>query len=309
MQRDKQVNIFVTGNKGAGKSSLINAIIGECEMIETGFVSYSIININGVKFKIWESSGLQDLTKTDDEIINKITTQIKQECTHIHLLLYCLRMDKKESDDELKIKRVTDCFGPEIWETSIIALTFANMVLPPKEMDIAELSPIYFEQKLAEYKCEIIQILRKYQMNERKATEIAVIPTGYYKPTRMIPNHFKLPDREDWFNKFWITCVDRMKNTALGLVPLLLSRKDFVKLDINSKTKVALRKESDFLVKELEEKNKKIERLSEQVKRLQNKLLEADQETQHKLRQKESEMKNKFKIELEKLKGKNNQPS
>ncbi len=235
--RDKPVNILVTGKTGAGKSSLVNAITGNVNADEgkglkgvTRLVKKYSLQINGVDFNIWDSPGFQDITESDAAIANKITSQLKKECTDIHLLLYCIRMDKDriESNDQLAIMQLTDCFGPEIWKTSVFALTFANKVTPPPKMDTDERAPIYFEDRLAEYKREFIKILERCHMNAEDAAEIAVIPIGYHTTLRSCPKPYILPDREDWFNPFWITCADRMKETALA--PLLLSQRDRIKL-------------------------------------------------------------------------------
>ncbi len=226
----KRVNVLVMGRTGVGKSTLVNTIMKkfdgkEGKELKSDVTSYPI-EINGVQYNIWDTSGLQDRGIKDNEILDNITTQLKQECTHIHLLVYCLRMDtdRIESNDELAIKRLTDCFGPEIWELSVIALTNANKVFPPPDKDTDELAPIYFKERLKQYEDEIIKILRKCQMDEHKASEIAVIPIGYNTPTREIPNPYTLPDRENWFDRFWITCAERMKATAP--VSLLMSQKN-----------------------------------------------------------------------------------
>ncbi len=237
MVRGKPVNILITGKTGAGKSSLVNAVIGNVSAIEgrdlkgvTRLVKKHSIQINSVDFNIWDSPGFQDITESDAAIANRITTQLKRECTDIHLLLYCLRIDtdRLQRNDELAIMQLTDIFGPEIWKTSVIALTFANKVTPPPNMDTDELAPIYFNQRLGEYKSELIKILEKCHMNAEDAAKIAVIPIGYHQPTRSISNPYILPDRKDWFNPFWITCADRMKETALAL--LLISQRDRIKL-------------------------------------------------------------------------------
>ncbi len=183
---------------------------------ETRTVTRCSIVDNGVQFNIWDTPGFHGFTETDDVILDNITTQLKQECTHIHLMVYCLRMDidRIGFSEELAIKRLTDCFGPKIWEISVFALTFANKVYTPPDMDTDELAPKYFEQRLEDYKHQIINILvNKCRMY---ASEIAVIPTGYHRPTRWIPNQYMLPDRDDWFNPFWITCAERIQETPLS---------------------------------------------------------------------------------------------
>ncbi len=190
--------------------------------------------VNGVQFNIWDSPGVQDLTETDDAIIQKIKTKLTQECTDIHLLLYCLRMntDRIESNDELAIKRLTECFTPRIWEISVFALTFANKVDPPKEMDTDRLAPIYFKRRLEQYKHQIITILKKCKMDERKASEIAVIPTGYHTTSRSHPGDpYKLCqlDGREWYNPFWNICGKRMEATAL--ISLFYAHKDNMDLE------------------------------------------------------------------------------
>ncbi len=221
------------GRTGAGKSSLINAIIKKLDAKEgkelkgeTSDVTSYPIEINGVQYNIWDSSGFQDRGITDDVILDNMLTQL-QICKHLNLLVYCLRMDtdRIEKNDELAIMRLTDCFGPKIWKVSVFALTFANKVDPPPDMDTDELAPNYFKQRLEEYKLEITKVLvKKCRMDEQKASEIAVIPTGYNMQTRSIPHPYKLLDREDWFNPFWITCADRMTKTARN--PFFLVQKD-----------------------------------------------------------------------------------
>ncbi len=308
---------MVTGKQGAGKSSLVNAINGRQQVAYEGkclggvtreVTRYSTV-VNGVQFNIWDTPGLQDTTESDDAILDKITTQLRQECTGIHLLVYCLRMntDRIEISEELAIKRLTDCFGPKIWEMSVIALTFANKVDPPTDLDTDDLAPLYFNQRLEQYKHQIINILGyKCQMYERKASEIvAVIPTGYHQPTRSIPNPYMLPDRGDWFNIFWIACADRMKETACRL--------DFVKLHVR-KTNVAedLLKKDEKIKMQAEQHQPILKRMQqeheakmreqeknilEEKEKWQKKQLETEQETERKLQQMEREMRNELQIE------------
>ena len=43
---------------------------------------------------------------------------------------------------------------------------------------------------------------------------VPVVPAGYWKPAPRLPNPWKLPDRPDWFNCFWLTCALRMEQDA-----------------------------------------------------------------------------------------------
>ncbi len=233
---------MVTGKTGAGKSTLINGLIGLGQVAPVGkdlggvtreVTSYSK-EINGVQFNIWDAPGLQDTTESDDVTLDGITAKLKQdlEGTDIHLFLFCHRMDtdRLKRSDELVFKSLTDHFGRKIWEISVIALTFANKDDPPDFDEIEdeesrrEEVQKYFKQRPIEYKNKIVDILKKRGMDEQKASQIAVIPTGYHKKTDKIPNPYKVLDIEDWFNQFWITCAERMKETAL--VPLLMSQRN-----------------------------------------------------------------------------------
>ncbi len=214
---------------------MINAIIGKEIVIEgkdlkgeTQYVtSYSTEIHDDVQYNIWDSSGLQDRGITDKVILDKITTKLVQQCTHIHLLVHCLRMDtdRIEKNDELAIMRLTDIFGPKIWDMSVIALTYANKVEPPPDSDEdSAMRETFFKQRPIDYREKIIKILIKCQLNEQKASEIAVIPTGYHKPTRNRPNPSKVLDIEDWLNPFWIKCAERMKETAIE--PLIRTQRE-----------------------------------------------------------------------------------
>ena len=49
-------------------------------------------------------------------------------------------------------------------------------------------------------------LIEKVKVRPEIAKRIPVIPTGYHKKTRKIKDPFCLPDRDDWFRKFWEAC-------------------------------------------------------------------------------------------------------
>ena len=72
--------------------------------------------VNDIKFKIWDSPGLQDITEEDEAITLKIAQTLKEHCHHLHLLLYCIRMDRDRVElSELKaIKELSQVFTAKV---------------------------------------------------------------------------------------------------------------------------------------------------------------------------------------------------
>ena len=229
----ESINILLTGKTGVGKSSITNAIIGEILAKEgkdldgvTRHVSCHETTVNHINFKVWDSPGLQDITEEDGEITKRIMQALKQHCSHLHLFLYCIRMDRFriEISEFEAIKQLSQLFSPKIWESAIFALTFANRVIPPPDMATDEEEAQWFKERIKEFQERIVKALVKSGVPEDRAKRVPVIPTGYHKPTKRMPNPRKLFDRPDWFNPFWHSCAKQMEvNTIMALLPRKLN--------------------------------------------------------------------------------------
>ena len=235
----ESINILLTGKTGVGKSSIINAIIGEIladEGKDLGGVTRDVTchekTVNRIKFKVWDSPGLQDITEGDDEITERIMQTLRQYCSHLHLFLYCIRMDRDrvERSELDAIKQLSQLFSPKIWESAIFALTFANRVIPPPEKETDEEEAQWFKERIKEFQEKIVRALVENGVPEDKAKQVPVIPTGYHKPTKRMPNPRKLYDRPDWFNPFWHSCAKQMdENTIMALLASQKHRVEVVK--------------------------------------------------------------------------------
>ena len=212
--------------------------------------------VNDINFEIWNSSGLQDITEKDDVITERIKKTLKQNCPHLHLLLYCIRMDRDRVEvSELEaIKQLSQVFTPKIWDTAVFALTFANRVLPPSEMETDEEVTEWFKKLINEFQEVIVRALVESGVPQDKAKLVPVIPTGYHKPTRLMPNPRELYDRPDWFNPFWHSCINHTEETAR--IPLWAKSKTISQQENELSNK---QQELEKREKELEEQLRQLE--------------------------------------------------
>ncbi len=263
----------MTGKTGTGKSSLINAIVGKDVVKEgkdlggvTRAVTLFTAEIDDVTFNIWYSPGLQDTTEDDGAITGRIKSTLKENCHQLHLLLYCVRMDRDrfEKNEEEAIKHFTDIFKPKIWETSVFALTFANHVLPPSERDTDEDAPKWFKERIGKFQKKIVNALVSAGMDREKALNVQVIPTGYHTANRHMPNPRELLDRNDWFNPFWYTCANSMHEHALMSFMRFAPQRHRLKL--HSKKSALEKKQGQDKAHELEKMESDIEQKIKEVR-------------------------------------------
>ena len=222
MGNNKQLTILITGKTGSGKSSLINGLVGRTVTKEGEELTSSTKHVSGyafcqgdVKFLVVDSPGLQDLETEDKEEFDFIKQQLVCISLSFDLVIYCIDMTSKRVDnsDKLAICHLTECFGESIWENAVFTLTFANDV--QKQQSFQGTAKEWFTEKLQKFKTVLDTILtNKANVSRKVAEEIPVVPAGYWKPGEGISNPWKLPDRPDWFNVFWVTCALRMEKSA-----------------------------------------------------------------------------------------------
>ena len=289
---------MLTGKTGVGKSSIINAIIGNNlahEGKDLGGVTREVTSykttVNDINFEIWDSPGLQDITEKDDVITERIKNTLKRNCAHLHLLLYCIRMDRDRVEvSELEaIKQLSQVFTPKIWDTAVFALTFANRVLPPPEMDTDEEAAEWFKKRIKEFQEVIVRALVESGVPQNRAKQVPVIPTGYQKSTRQMPNPRELYDRPDWFNPFWQSCANHMEENAL--IPLLASQKHRVKV-VEGKTSSEQAEEYAQQQQELQKREKELEEKARQE--------ELEMEKKHQQIAEEKKLEEKHRMEEQK---------
>ena len=219
----QSLTILLTGKIGSGKSAIVNGLVGtmvskEGEMLTSSTPDVSMYGLckGGVQFCVVDTPGLQDRAVTDKKTLSRIKEQISHTCKSviIDLVIYCIDMTRQriDSSDELAVSHLTKCFGESIWKNAIFVLTFANNASPPLSYEGKEAD--WFEERIGQFEQGLHDVLTAAKVSEKISKTVPVVPAGYWKPTARLPDPWKLSDRHDWFNCFWLACALRMEQGA-----------------------------------------------------------------------------------------------
>ena len=222
----RQLKLMVIGEAGQGKSTLINALIGqevakEGENFKAGTNSIQEYRLeqNDVQIAIWDTPGFGMESKEEDE--KTVELLRNSDCYPIDLALFCFRMDGTRFPTRVHtdtIQKITEVFDKSFWQHCLFVLTFGNNVeqLCPDGEELA----FFFSNRVLELEKEFQKALKKHAgLTDVELERIRAVPVGSYKQGMFRKNPWALPDREDWFVMFWIECTDHMRNCA---VPILL---------------------------------------------------------------------------------------
>uniref|UniRef100_A0A1X7TZC0 G domain-containing protein n=1 Tax=Amphimedon queenslandica TaxID=400682 RepID=A0A1X7TZC0_AMPQE len=218
-QRRDPINILVIGPTGAGKSTLVNALLGDA-VAEEGAGAGSVTSevkgykgkYEGIQLRVYDTAGFSDTRgKSGNSIVEEIA-----EANKFDLILICIRMDNRAGEGVRKMFKVLGKnLRQEMWERSIIVLTFANMYL--------QLGSI---RKSPKNKAEIINSeIKDFQGHVRRFLS----PTLRKETIDEIPfciageedDERKLPTTDDWLKELWDQCIKRSSEDAGNFLKLI----------------------------------------------------------------------------------------
>ena len=203
------ISVFVSGKTGTGKSTLVNALLGEKVAKqgdtldpETSEVQSFKGNIQGIDVTVWDSPGLQDGTKNE----SKYLKDIRKKCNgKIDLLLYCISMSTTRflegTHDMEAMNKLTKTLGPEVWENAVVVLTQANIEIGSMEEMVEHYESVEakFNERLVEWKSAIVQHLKdKVGLSVELAENVQILPAGRAE----IPIFFN--GHRPWLSHLWL---------------------------------------------------------------------------------------------------------
>ena len=111
---------------------------------------------------------------------------------------------------------------PDVLQNTVIALTQSNGITYPEEYDNEKDDVIHFTKVFQEYKDNIEASLSKCNISKDIIEALPIVPTGYHRMTRSIPNPWRLHAHcRHWLQPFWLMCLMRCKD--VGRAALIMS--------------------------------------------------------------------------------------
>ncbi|KAL3827836.1 hypothetical protein ACJIZ3_016638 [Penstemon smallii] len=212
---DFSLNILVLGKSGVGKSSTINAILGEekasIDAFETGTASAMEIlgSVNGVKVKVIDTPGLK--SSVMEQAYNRSVLSSVQKITKKtppDVVLYVDRLDAQTRDlnDLPLLKTITSSLGPSTWRSAIVTLTHAASAPP----DGPSGTPLSYEVFVTQ-RSHVVQ-----QSIGHAVGDLRMMSPSLMNPVSLVENHRDcrknregnkiLPNGQSWRPQLLLLC-------------------------------------------------------------------------------------------------------
>lgn len=202
--------ILLVGRTGVGKSSTINALIGQDVAKVSKFTRGTEdaqcyeAEVSGINYIVVDTPGLADSSGNEQQYINSIKSEVSE--FHCMWFVTILGESRVRDDEASTIKTISLAFGEEAWKRAIIVFTHADKVTFDE-----------YQESLNERTNLIREEISKHVSYDiaKEIPSVAVVndpKTGRSKPT---------PDREPWLGKLYTAVFQKISKE--GMLPFFLA--------------------------------------------------------------------------------------
>ena len=215
LKEGKSLTALVVGERGTGKSTLINTLFGkEIAEVDCGpsrKVKYYTGCVREVDITVVE------VPELDIDEIRAHSQLLQRQCPNgVDVVYVCQKMyDRHRLSAIETLRRLSVVFGREIYKKAVVVLTFANDM--PKRW--GRKADKKFEKVWYDQAAVIREGLQKeLHMSPEEADNILVLPAGYYDKDDPESSRQILDVTSDWINDLMLASA----NTSISAAPAFL---------------------------------------------------------------------------------------
>ncbi len=132
----RKLKLAVSGLTGAGKSTILNSIVGKEVFVERHHIHHETLKVtshtwsdddNNFEVTVFDTPGFED----DCGDAENYKADIKNNCGEVDLLLYCISVEDSgiaSYRDRKALSELQQVFGSAVWKHCVVVLTFANAI-------------------------------------------------------------------------------------------------------------------------------------------------------------------------------------
>ena len=206
-ERKYHVKILVMGLTGAGKSSLINAMMGQIvAKVQPGPMSCQADiechkgEHDGIKIKIYDTAGFGESTISEKKIIKNISESTPRK--GFDLIIIAIKMTERLTTNATQmLSSLGKLLDEQMWKRTIVVLTFANVLVTQLEEGYQDYSEDglkkEFERQTEQFKTLFSDHTK---IDKNIADSIPFILVGSFKRR-------ELPTDADWLVTLWTQSI------------------------------------------------------------------------------------------------------
>ena len=211
-ERENSVKILVLGLTGVGKSTLVNAMMGDtvakckagAKACSTGIECHKGEH-EGIRIKVYDTAGFGENDMSERKILKNIAENTPRK--GYDLILIAIKMDNRLDADNAKkmLSSLGRLMDPEMWKRTIVVLTFANFFVFQLENGYQDYTEEAMKLQVERETEEFRRVFKEHTGKDWElVSQIPFVLAGSMKQR-------KLPTDDDWIVTLWDQSILRCR--------------------------------------------------------------------------------------------------